>query len=830
MIRIDLQDGWKLAPLSGSIPAGLPERIPASVPGCVHTDLLAAGLIPDPFLDANEAQLQWIGRSEFAYDTQFTVPNDGPALGGDLERIDLVCEGLDTFAGLELNGTAFGSTRNQHRSYRFALRELLRTGQNDLRITFSSALDEAERAELRLGHRPNMGNAHPYNAIRKMAANFGWDWGPTLITAGIWRPIYLHGWSTARLTSVVPLATVAHGDGIVSITITTERASDRPLTIRARLRGHGSETRISAQSTQTQSTQTSATLELRIANPKLWWPRGYGDQPLYDLLVELVDGDTVLDSFERSIGFRTVEVRAEPDEFGTGFTFYINGQRILIKGANWIPDDCFPSRVTPDDYAASVRDATEAGFNLLRVWGGGIFESDELYALCDREGVMVWQDFLFACAAYSEAPELWDEVEAEVRENVARLAPHPSLVYYNGGNENVEGYYNWGWKEQLAPGQGWGNGYFERLLPAVLTEVDPTRPYAPSSPFSPHDPTQPQDPDHGTVHSWEVWNRQDYSAYRNGIPRFVAEFGFQGPPNFSTLKRSIHDDPLTSDSVGMIAHQKAEGGNSKLQRGYAPHLPEPTSFDDWHFTTQLNQARAITFGVEHFRSHFPRTTGTIVWQLNDCWPVTSWAAVDGDRRRKPLWYALRALNAARLLTFQPRDGDLALIASNDSGQPWREQVAVRRIGLDGIERASQFVELDVPPRSNATTLLDAGVALTSDATHEVLTADSDHTRRAYWYFVEDLHLALEPPAMASRVQRTATGYAIELTADSYLKDIVVNPDRLDADATVDTMLLTLLPGETTVISVTTAQDLDEHALVTHPVLQSVNHLLENSRR
>lgn len=819
MSRIDLHRGWTASAISGTAPSDLPERFPATVPGCVHTDLLLAGLIPDPYLDTNESLVQWIGRTDFAYETHFDASLDS------FERVDLVCEGLDTVATIELNETTLGTTRNQHRSYRFDVKDTLRAEANALRITFASALNAAEQAEARMGHKPHVGNAYPYNAIRKMASNFGWDWGPVLITAGIWRPIYLHGWSTARLASVVPLATVSpEGQGTVSIAVELERTSDRLVSLRARLRGHGSE-----DVTVTQTSETSEVLTLELAAPELWWPRGYGDQPLYELIVDVVDGDTVLDTFEREIGFRTVEIHSDPDEFGTGFTFYVNNERIFIKGANWIPNDCFVSRVTAEDYVAGVRDATDAGMNLLRVWGGGIYESDDLYNECNRVGVMVWQDFLFACAAYSESSELWDEVEAEARENVSRLSPHPSLVFYNGSNENVEGYYNWGWKDQMAPSEDWGNGYYDDLLPAVLSSIDPTRPYRPSSPFSPNNPSTPRDPNHGTVHSWEVWNREDYLTYRDTIPRFVSEFGFQGPPNYSTLAESVHDDPLTPTSPGVLSHQKATDGNGKLQRGYAAHLPEPTSFDDWHFTTQLNQARAITFGIEHFRSHFPRTTGTIIWQLNDCWPVTSWAAVDGDRRRKPLWYALRALNADRLLTFQPRDAGLAIIASNDTSTQWSETVVVRRMGLDGKDRASQSVVLDVAPRSAITTVLDADVVQPDDATDEALLAASIHARRALWYFVEDLDLALKPLTLTSAVRATKNGYELELTSKVFVKDLTINPDRLDASASVSDMLITMLPGEHVVLSVTTSQELDPDALASHPVVQSVNQLLEHAR-
>jgi beta-mannosidase len=820
MNRTALHDGWTLRFLGGPVPAGIPGVIPATVPGTVHTDLLAEDLIPDPYLDLNEAEVQWIGQTDVQYDTVFDFVRGGH------ERVDLVCEGLDTIATLELNGIPLGTTRNQHRSYRFDLREALRESDNQLSVKFDSALDYAYEAEQRIGKRPFVGNSYPYNAIRKMASNFGWDWGPVLVTAGIVKPISIQTWSTARLSSVRPVVTVGAGTvGNIELHIEVERTSDVGVSLEARV--------LDARGRQVASviqdlTENSTVLALAVDEPELWWPRGYGEQPLYEIVLALRADGRELDSWTKGVGFRTVKVEIAPDEFGTSFSFHVNGQYVYIKGANWIPDDCFLPRVTPERYARSITDATDAGMNLLRVWGGGIYESDAFYDVCDREGLLVWQDFALACAAYSEAPELWDEIEAEARENVTRLASHPSLVIWNGGNENVEGFYHWGWREALAADEPWGNGYYEQLLPSILSDLDPTRAYIPSSPFNPADPTKPRDTDNGPVHEWDVWNRKDYTHYRASIPRFVAEFGFQGPPAFSTIERSMHDDPLASDSPAVISHQKAEDGNDKLQWGLGTHLPHPVGFDDWHFATQLNQARAITYGIEHFRSHSPRTAGSIIWQLNDCWPVSSWAAVDGDKRRKPLWYALRAVNAERLMTFQPRDGGLALIVSNDSSGTWSETIEVRRHSLDGNRRASQTIVVDVAPRSNATVIIESGVAQSDSSLDELLVADSLFARRTLWFFAEDPELRMPELDIATRVTEVAGGYAVEITANAFVKDLVFNADRLDPVASVDELFITLLPGETKTVTIQTTRKLDVEAITSHPILASVNSLLSRS--
>ena len=816
MIRTPLREGWSLQLVAGPVPDGLPDAIAATVPGTVHTDLLAAGLIPDPYLDLNEREVQWIAECDVRYRTAFDLVDEGH------ERIDLVTEGLDTVATVTLNDVVLGRTKNQHRSYRFDVRPAVRAAGNELVVDLESPLRAARDSERRIGAKPLVADALPYNALRKMACSFGWDWGPTLTTSGIWKPVHLHQWSTARIAQVVPRVTVEpSGAGRVELHVELERTNDDD-----ELALDAAVTAPDGTTVRTRATVSgsSAVLTIDVADPQLWWPRGYGGQPLYRASVRVSCRSVDLDGWAHDIGFRTVELRMDPDPYGTSFEFHVNGQYVFIKGANWIPDDCFLPRVSRADYEHSVRDAVDADMNMLRVWGGGIYESDDLFDICNHAGILIWQDFLFACAAYSEAPEMWAEVEAEARENVARLAPNPSLVVWNGSNENIEGYYHWGFKERLAADEDWGRGYYDDLLPRVLAEIDPTRAYLPSSPFSPHDYTDPRDPDHGPVHSWKVWFSADYLTYRDAVPRFVAEFGFQGAPNWSTLVRAVHDDPLLPGSPGMLSHQKAVDGNGKLERGYAPHLPEPTSIDDWHYVTQLNQARAITCGVEHFRSHSPRTAGSLVWQLNDCWPVTSWAAVDGDKKRKPLWYALRSLNAPRLLMLAPRADGLALIVSNDSAEPWVETLSVRRVSLAGIELARLDVDVDVPARTNRTVILPAALSAPADPRAELLVAASTSSRRAYWYFVEDLELEIPELDVSSEVVRIDGGYAVTLTARAFAKDVVLNPDRVDPGATVDEMLVTLLPGESWRFVVRSDQDLDPGALVRHPALQSVNFL------
>lgn len=753
MVRQELHDGWQMSATTGPVPAHIANKtVPAQVPGSTHLDLLAAGLIPDPYLDRSEEELAWMHRAGWRYTLTFDA--EAPALG---ERVDLAFDGLDTVATVELNGHALGITANMHRSYRFDAREALRTGTNELVVSFRSALEYGEEVERELERR-NRNYPHPFNMVRKMACSFGWDWGPDLQTAGIWKPVRLERWTTARLAQVRPLATATEdGTGRVEVHAEIERAGvgeNRALALAARMHGH--EARV-----EVPPGEFCATAVIEIPDVALWWPDGHGDQPLYDLAVELRnDAGAALDSTTRRIGFRTITVDITPDEIGTPFTVVVNGKPIFVKGANWIPDDHFLTRITRERLARRVDQALGAHINLLRVWGGGIYEAEDFYDVCDERGVLVWQDFLFACAAYPEEEPLRSEIEAEARENVARLASHPSLAVWNGANENMWGYCDWGWREELGD-RTWGYGYYTELLPRIVDELGPTRFYAANSPYSPHhslDQLHPNDEDHGTRHEWQVWNAVDYTAYREHIPRFCSEFGFQAPPTWSTLERWIHDEPLTPDSPAFLLHQKAEDGNGKLDRGFAPHLPRPATFADWHWTTQLNQARAIVFGIEHFRSWWPRTAGAIVWQLNDCWPVTSWSAIDGDGRPKPLWYALRHAYAPRLLTIQPRDGRPVLIAVNDTDTAWTGTVRAERQSFDAELVDAADIELDVAPRSVTHLHLPDSLLMADDPKREVLVATSGEVRVVH-LFLEDLELAYEPQALSAHATAVEIGRA-----------------------------------------------------------------------
>ncbi|TWB57837.1 beta-mannosidase [Rhizobium sp. ERR 922] len=787
MKRQTLDTGWIISRLRApsSAPA-LPNSIPATVPGNVHLDLMAAQLITDPYLDVNEISQDWIGRAAWRYRLAFDWD------GEDAERIDLSCLGLDTAARLELNGSLLGETRNMHRSYRFGISDHLKSGRNELIVDFQSAYELGEEVRKQLGSAADIPQNYPgpSNLIRKMACNFGWDWGPTVVTSGIWKPVVIESWSKARLGSIRPEITLQGSQGVARLHVEIEWADKGTDSVALVLSvgGKRAEVRVA-------QGETHALIECRIDNPQVWWPHGMGGQPLYDLDLQLLGSDgAALDGWKRRVGFRSVRLDTTPDEVGSAFTLVVNDVPVFARGANWIPDDCFLPRVTRKRYRERIAQARDANMNMLRVWGGGIYETDTFYEECDAAGIMVWQDFLFACATYPEEEPVYSEIEAEAREAITRLMPYASLVIWNGNNENIWGYFDWGWQDVLG-NRPWGAGYYLDLLPKLVAEIDPTRPYWPGSPYSGSMDIAPNADEHGCRHIWDVWNEVGYETYRNYIPRFCSEFGWQAPPAFATLAQSVREKDRAPASPAVLHHQKATGGNDKLLQGLEGWFPHPQNFDDWLFVTQLNQARAISYGIDHMRSHRPTCMGTIVWQLNDCWPVTSWAAVDGAGRKKPLWYALKHSYAPHLLTIQPRGDGLAAVAVNDATLFWRVPFTVERFDFTGKLLARHHVWRILCDRFENTDIdIPSEVATPGDPRREYLRARLGDAE-AWRFFEKDMQLQYPQPRFDIESVQTPDEIAITITAQSFLRDVCLFVDRISPNAEVDDMLVNLAPGE-----------------------------------
>ncbi|GAA4588170.1 glycoside hydrolase family 2 protein [Planotetraspora phitsanulokensis] len=807
--RFDLGGEWELTWAGG--PDDAPEAvrtaaIPARVPGEVHTALMAAGLIADPDVGWGELAQRWVGHSQWVY--KRTV-HWSPVSGA---RTDLVADGLDTIAEVYVNGSLVGAARDQHLAYRWPVDDVLVPGENHVEVRFASAWEAAHQHEHAHGPLPSPYD-EPYAHVRKAAANFGWDWGPHYVTAGIWRGIRLETY-TGRIDNVRPLVRLDLGHTTAHVTVHVRVDAPDGSEVCVELADPTGRPVGSATGTVVGSDEV--VVALRVDDPDLWWPVGLGGQPLYRLRVELGHAGVVLDSASVRVGLRSVAVDETPDALGTRWALVVNGRPVRVRGYNWIPDDTFASRATPERVAYRIDQAVAGNANLLRVWGGGHFATEEFLDACDERGVLVWHDFLFACAAYCEDEEMTALVTAEAEQAVARMAAHPSLVIWCGGNETVLGWHHWGWADQIGT-RGWGARYYLDVLPAVLERLDPTRPYVPNSPWSGALDRDPAADTHGLSHLWDAWNERDYAHYRYHDPSFVAEMGWCGPPAWTTLDRVVPGESPGPDSPQTRHHLRAIDGMHKLTRGLQPHVPTPRTDADWHFATQVVQARAVAAGVEWLRSR-ERCAGAVVWQLNDCWPVISWSAVDGAGIEKPLWHALRRSFAPRLASVQPvtpgpthdptgPDG-LVVALVNDSATAWTADVLVRRVALDGRELARTTLSAGCPAGGLVRLPVDPAVANPGDPNAEMLVVEAGGTRTT-WIYRPERELTAPRPERRVAVEIADGVLRVTVTAVTTLREVCVAADRLAAPLglepsalVVDDALVTLLPGESRTFRIT----------------------------
>lgn len=791
-------------------------EIAAEVPGSIHTDLLRAGLIPDPFVDRNEERVAWVSRSDW----RLRRIVDLGETRRSFERTDIVFDGIDTAAAVSVNGVDVGTTRNMHRGYRFDISEQVGP-RNRVEVRFVSPYTEAEGWERLLGARPSA-YPQPFGFIRKMASSFGWDWGPTLPGCGLWRGARIEQWNTARIASVRPLVAVFEQTGILTAHIDIERTAsgvDRSLSVKVDIAGQSVHAELPPG-------QTVVTVVVAVPDARLWFPRGLGAADMYEMAVTLRDGAAQLDAYRARVGFRTVTVDRAPDAEGTPFTVTVNGQPLFVRGVNWIPESVFPGTVTAEQVHRRLTQAAEANVNLIRVWGGGVYESEDFYAACDEQGLLVWQDFLFACAAYPEEEPFRSEIIAEARHNIVRLSPHPSLAIWNGNNENLWMRLDKDWASQEGGDLSWGENYYLEWLPELLAGLDTTRPYTAGSPWSGSWEHEPNHIDHQTHHSWDAWNELDYAVYRDSAPRFVSEFGWQGAPAWRTLRDAVTDDELRTDSENVRHHQKAIDGHVKLARNLARHLPPTDDFDRWHLQTQWMQVQAVRTGLLHWRSHWPRTAGTIVWQLNDLWPVTSWAAVDSAGRCKPLYFALREAYAPRAVTIEQDDaGELTLCLINDTANPWRGSATVgaHRMGAGPLSQVE--LPFTVPARAVLRLVVPRNVARPEDPRRDFVVASADGARDFRFFSGPQRFLDRRAPLRVVS-HRVSGGIDISVTCDELARDVLVQADRIHPDATVNRGFSTILPGESVVFEVRSPVELPTDAVSAPFVVTSLLDIID----
>jgi len=812
---IPLHSGWEFHQLTDSASAEAAKWRAAQVPGCVHLDLLRNKLIPDPFYRDNEAKLQWIENADWEYRTMIDAT---PELLSH-KSVDLVFEGIDAYAEVYLNEKLVLTADNMFREWRVSLKPVLKLGANQLRVVFPSPIKAAAKIAAGDKWREQTHTAEK-TYIRKAAYEYGWDWGPRFVTSGIWRPVKLEAWDAARISNLhiqQPDVTpkLARLNAQVEITASEEGSGKVTLDYVH----HGRKVELS-HSVTLHPGVNRVSIPLEIDNPDLWYPAGYGTQPLYQFHARLTVGKATQDEATTRTGLRSIVLRRELDQWGRSFEFVINGIPVFGKGADVIPFDSFPTRVTTEQYRRILEAARDANMNMIRHWGGGYYETDEFYNLCDELGIMIWQDFMFGNDWQPGTYAFKQNVEKEAEHQVRRLRDHPSIVIWCGNNETEEAFH-WDDREGLPPQarlQMWQDylTVFSGILDRTVNRLTPETPYWPSSPSSDYEETSPAFQS-GDFHDWSVWHgRVPFAEYERHFPRFMTEYGFQSFPEMRTIESfTVPEDRTSIFTPVMLAHQKNNQGNSIIHDYMLKDYSEPKDFPMFLYASQVLQAEGIKIGAEHLRRNRPRVMGSIFWQLNDCWPVASWSSIDYDGRWKALQYYAWRFYAPLLVSPHLEDGNLAVYVVSDKTTPTHAQLRVRLMTLDGKILSDNSLAVEVPELSSKIYFQKPlSEFVNADGTDAAkifaladLVIDSKTVASNLIYFVPAKIVRLPEPQIATDLAADGGKYRLRLSSKALARSVYVSFGN--ADAQISDNYFDLIPGQPVDITVTSAASLDQ---------------------
>lgn len=634
--------------------------LPAEVPGCIHLDLMRNNVIPDPFIGLKEQLVQWVEKESWIYRCIFDVPEKYLETHNE-EDIFLVFCGIDTIASIFLNGVNIGYTNNMFIPWDFPINGILKSEGNELLIFIKSPFRAGKELEEKHGVLPSVFDSSRVY-LRKAQYSYGWDWGPRLATSGLWREVYIISHGSLRITDIfckTRVESMKEAKVEVDVNLYSKRKFQIDLKIAVKA---GSRVIEESYSECVIEGESKISKIISVKNPELWWPNGYGEQNLYNLEVILFYKGREMARENLRFGIRKIELIQEPDSEGNGFIFRINNRPIFCKGANWVPADNFLSRISRHKYEKLLRMAANTHINMLRVWGGGVYENDSFYDLCDELGIMVWQDFMFSCAMYPEEPWFFNLINLEAEKIIKRLRNHPGLVIWCGNNENEWGSVDW-WASDTDKFHG--EAIYHKILPSVCSRLDPTRPYIPSSPYGGKHPNSEEE---GDNHVWNVWSWwQSAEHYEDNKGRFISEFGFQAFPDIKTVEAFIESSENSIDSEVLMHHNKQKDGMARVKFFIEDSFNIKDGLNNFIYLSQINQADALKRGVEHWRRRKFKTSGALYWQLNDCWPGISWSVIDSSLLPKAAYFYSKRFFAPVLVSidFDDQCGKFRVWVIND---------------------------------------------------------------------------------------------------------------------------------------------------------------------
>lgn len=831
-VKIELNNNWKFHKVGTNL------WYDATVPGCVHTDLLTNELIPDPFFGENEADLQWIDKFSWEYKTKFSIDESVYRK----QHIELDFKGLDTYAEVFLNGKQILTTDNMFSEWQTDIKPLLNTGENTLRVLFHSPVvmgllsRDKFNLEAPFGYNfeflpSEWPNWAPY--VRKAAYMNGWDWGPKLTTSGIWRPVFLKAWDNVKIKTL-DIVQNEHTEKKAEVTaiIKVKSSVSAEAKINVSFQLKNKEVKTVSLPIQLHKGENTFETEILIDNPQLWWPNGLGEQPLYTCTCKLIMNNEVVTTSKTKIGLRTVKLVQEPQaDGGKSFYFEVNGSPVFAKGANYIPSDIFPSRVTYDHYEEIIKAAADAHMNMLRVWGGGIYESDIFYDLCDKYGIMIWQDFAFAIYHTPDYPEFLASIQKELKDNITRLRNHPSIVLWCGNNET-----EMVWEMLMKKFFGYkidaNNNLLEELIPFPVSEnVDPevtarvekaydhiyyklipeaiekydynSHNYWPSSPMGGwKKPVTAAKPQSGDLHFYIAMLNLPFSAYQETPSRFFSEHGFHAWPDKKAVYEFTNPEDRQIDSPVMNAHNKELSGNALISKYILMYYREPKNFDSYIYLSQAVQAEGMKLALETHRSWMPYTMGTLYWQINDVWPGATWASMDYKNRLKPLHYKVKKAFAPISVIASDFKNEFKVNVVADQMKSFKAKIEMKITDFDGKVLWNKSVPVEVQPNNSVVCFKTE----TSQLLENINIKDAVFTVKLkkgkkilssnYLYFTEPKNLELKQPEIKKEIVKTESGYSVTLSANTLVKNLYLD---FDGEGKFSDNFFDLFPGESSTV-------------------------------